>query len=200
MDWVLVPVAYLVGSLQWGLYLVQLTKRVDIRTLGSGKTGATNVLRTSGKAAAASVFLADVAKGIGITLFARAISDDPWLHAAVAAAVVVGHVWPVLAGFQGGRGIAPGVGASAGLDPWAAAIGIAVFAPVVGASRYVSLGSVLAVLALIGTFAIRLLAFDAPMPYLWFALGGGSLVIAMHRDNIKRLLRGNERKIGQPVS
>jgi glycerol-3-phosphate acyltransferase PlsY len=200
VDWILVPVAYLVGSLQWGLYVVRLTKRVDIRTMGSGKTGATNVLRASGKAAAASVFLADVGKGIGMTLLARALSVDPSLHAVVAAAVLMGHVWPVLAGFQGGRGIAPGVGASAGLDPLAAVIGVvAVFAPVVGTSHYVSLGSVLAVLAVMGTFAIRALAFDTPMPYLWFALGGGSLIIAMHRDNIKRLLHGNERKIGQPV-
>ena len=196
MTWLLVPVAYLVGSLQWGLYLVRITRRVDIRTEGSGKTGTTNVLRTAGKSAAAMVLLADVAKGAAVTLAARAISDDTAVHAAAAGAVVVGHIWPVLAGFRGGRGIATGLGAIMGLDPWSL-IALAVFGPVVAATRYVSLGSILGVLTVIGAFALRATLFDAPFPYLWFATGTGGLIIVMHRDNIMRLLQGRERRIGR---
>ena len=200
MEWLLVPVAYLAGSIQWGLYIVRLTTRIDVRSVGSGKTGATNVLRTSGKLPAALVFAADLGKGAGLSLTARAVSDNEWLHVATAAAVIVGHIWPVLAGFRGGRGVATGLGAAAGLDPWIAIVGLAIFAPVVGATRYVSLGSILAVLGAVGTFTVRAAVFDAPLPYAWFGVAVGMLLIFMHRDNIRRLVRGEERRIGRRVA
>jgi len=81
IDWLLVPVAYLIGSVQWGIYIVKLTTRVDVRSVGSGKTGTTNVLRASGKRAAIVVLLMDAAKGAGIVALARLISDDTSLHA-----------------------------------------------------------------------------------------------------------------------
>jgi glycerol-3-phosphate acyltransferase PlsY len=197
IDWLLVPTAYLIGSFQWGLYVVLLTKRIDVRTVGSGKTGTTNVLRTSGKGAAVLVLLADAAKGLGVVVLARVLSDDTSLHAAVSAAVIAGHIWPVLAGFKGGRGIATGLGTVGGLDPVSPFIGLAAFIPVVAGTRYVSLGSVLGVLALMITFAVRAAVFDGPLPYVWFVLGMGSVVIGMHRDNIRRLVAGTERRIGQ---
>jgi glycerol-3-phosphate acyltransferase PlsY len=200
IDWLLVPIAYLVGSVQWGLYVVRLTTRVDIRTVGSGKTGTTNVLRASGKRAAVVVLLMDAAKGTGVVALARLLSDDTSLHAIVAAAVIIGHIWPVLAGFKGGRGIATGVGTIAALAPITPLIGIAVFVPTVAGTRYVSLGSVLAVLAIMITFTVGVLVFDTPLPYLWFVLGMGSVVIGMHRDNIKRLIAGTERRIGKTAS
>ena len=189
------PAAYLLGSVQPGLIVVKLTMDVDIRTLGSGRTGMTNVLRTAGKRAAAVVFLADAGKGVAVTLAARLLSDDAIVHAAVGIAVIVGHVWPVFAGFRGGRGIVTGFAASLGLDPWAALAGVAAFAPVLGATRYVSLASVVSVAAAVAAFAVRTALFDAPAAYLGYAVVGATLIIAMHRDNIGRLLRGEERRL-----
>jgi glycerol-3-phosphate acyltransferase PlsY len=200
IDWLLVPVAYLIGSVQWGIYIVKLTTRVDVRSIGSGKTGTTNVLRASGKRAAIVVLLMDAAKGAGIVALARLISDDTSLHAVVSAGVIIGHIWPILAGFKGGRGIATGMGTVAALAPITPLIGLAIFVPTVAGTRYVSLGSVLAVFAIMTTFTVGVLAFNTPLPYLWFVLGMGSVVIGMHRDNIRRLLAGTERRIGRSAS
>jgi glycerol-3-phosphate acyltransferase PlsY len=198
-DWLLVPLAYLIGSVQWGLYVVLWTKRVDIRTVGSGKTGMTNVLRTSGKGAAITVLLADAAKGFGAVMLARVVSDDASLHAAVGTAVIAGHIWPVLAGFKGGRGIATGLGTISALGVLAPLVGLAIFIPVVAVTRYVSLGSVLGVSAVIVLFAVRMTFFDLHVAYFLFTLGAGGLIIVMHRDNIRRLLAGTERRIAKPV-
>ena len=196
MEWALVPAAYLLGSVQPGLLVVRLTLGRDVRDLGSGKTGMTNVLRAAGKRAAAVVLIMDVAKGALPPLLAGALSGDPRLEAAAAAAALTGHVFPVFAGFRGGRGVAPGVGAAAALLPWSSVAGVAAFAPAVLLTRYVSLGSVLGVAAAMGAFAVAAAAFGQPLPHLWFALVCGPLIIAMHRDNIGRLLRGEERRLG----
>jgi glycerol-3-phosphate acyltransferase PlsY len=200
VDWILVAVAYLVGSLQWGLYVVHLTHGIDIRAEGSGRTGSTNVLRTAGKAAALVVLLADFGKGTAIVVLTRVISDDSLLHAAVATAVIFGHIWPILAGFRGGRGIATGLGSAAAIDPLSAAVGLVVFGPLVGVSRYVSLGSVLGVLTVVATLSVRAAAFDLPVAYAAYGLVAGSTIVIAHRDNIKRVLRGTERRIGEPVA
>ena len=199
MVWLLVPAAYLAGSVQWGLIVVRLTSRVDVRSLGSGKTGMTNVLRTSGKLAAIVVLIADAGKGLALVAAARLLTDDTWVHAVVGSAVIVGHVWPVFAGFRGGRGVATGVGAAVTLDPWAALFGMSIFLPTVAITRYVSLGSVLSIFAVGATFVVRTAVFDAPLPYVWFSVGGGALILWMHRDNIRRLLAGSERRIGERV-
>ena len=143
MEWLLVPAAYLLGSVQPGLVVVRLAQRRDVREVGSGKTGMTNVLRTAGKRAAALVFALDVAKGALPVLAVASVSGDARVEAAAAAAVLIGHIFPVFAGFRGGRGVATGVGAAMALLPWAGVAGVAVFAPVVLLTRYVSLGSVL---------------------------------------------------------
>ena len=200
MEWLLVPVAYLIGSVQWGLYVVKLTKRIDVRTVGSGKTGTTNVLRSAGKTAAVVVLLADAAKGLSVALVAKAVSDDSAFHAAATAAVIIGHIFPVLAGFKGGRGIATGFGTIVGLGIWGPLIGLLVFIPVVAITRYVSLGSVLGVFTIMVVFATQTIWFDGPVAYLVYVLGCGSLLIGMHRDNIKRLIAGSERRIGQPTT
>ncbi len=197
MEWLLVPAAYLLGSVQPGLLLVRLVMRRDIREVGSGKTGMTNVMRAAGKKAAALVFALDVAKGVLPVLIAASVSSDTWLEAATATVVVVGHVFPVFAGFRGGRGVATGVGAAAALLPWAGIAGIVVFVPVVLLTRYVSLGSVLGVGTVFTGFVVSMVAYDLPTPHFVFALIIGPLIIGMHRDNIVRLLRGAERRIGQ---
>ena len=196
MEWLLVPAAYLLGSVQPGLLLVRLVMRRDVREVGSGKTGMTNVMRAAGKKAAALVFVLDVAKGVLPVLVAASISDDAWLEAATATVVVVGHVFPVFAGFRGGRGVATGVGAASALLPWAGIAGI-VFVPVVLLTRYVSLGSILGVAAVFAGFVVAMVSYDLPTPHFVFALIIGPLIIGMHRDNIVRLLRGTERRIGQ---
>ena len=199
MTWLLVPVAYLVGSVQWGLYVVRWTKRIDIRTVGSGKTGTTNVLRTAGKGAAVLVLAMDAAKGLAMVVVARLLSDDPWVHAAVATAAVAGHIWPVLAGFKGGRGIATGLGATAGLGWLGPAIGLCVFIPLVALTRYVSLGSVLGVATVIASYGVLTAWADVPVAYFIYTAVTGGLIIVMHRDNIRRLLAGTERRIGRRV-
>lgn len=196
MEWLLVPAAYLLGSVQPGLLLVRLVMRRDVREVGSGKTGMTNVMRAAGKKAAALVFVLDVAKGVLPVLVAASVSDDAWLEAATATVVVVGHVFPVFAGFRGGRGVATGVGAASALLPWAGVGGI-VFVPVVLLTRYVSLGSILGVAAVFAGFVVAMVSYDLPTPHFVFALIIGPLIIGMHRDNIVRLLRGAERRIGQ---
>ena len=196
MEWLLVPAAYLLGSVQPGLLLVRLVMRRDVREVGSGKTGMTNVMRAAGKKAAAVVFVLDVAKGVLPVLVAASVSDDAWLEAATATVVVVGHVFPVFAGFRGGRGVATGVGAASALLPWAGIGGI-VFIPVVLLTRYVSLGSILGVAAVFAGFVVAMVSYDLPTPHFVFALIIGPLIIGMHRDNIVRLLRGAERRIGQ---
>lgn len=199
MTWVLVPIAYLIGSVQWGLYIVRWTKRIDVRTVGSGKTGTTNVLRTAGKGAAVLVLLMDALKGLTMVVVARMLSDDVWLHAAVATAAVAGHVWPVLAGFKGGRGIATGLGATLGLGWLGATLGLCVFIPLVIVTRYVSLGSVLGVATVIATYAALTVWSDVPLAYFVYTACAGGLIIAMHKDNIRRLLAGTERRLGQRV-
>jgi glycerol-3-phosphate acyltransferase PlsY len=200
MEWLLVPVAYLIGSVQWGIYVVKLTKGLDVRTVGSGSTGTTNVLRSAGKTAAIVVLLADAAKGLSVALIAKTVSDDPSLHAAATAGVIIGHIFPILAGFKGGRGIAAGVGTIAGLGLWGPAMALLVFISVVAITRYVSLGSVLAVVTTMIVFGAQAIWFDGSVAYLIYVLGCGSLIIGMHRENIKRLISGNEPRIGQSVT
>ena len=200
MEWLLIPAAYLVGSLQWGLYVVRITRGVDIRAVGSGRTGTTNVLRTSGKAAALIVLAADFGKGAAITVIARVVSDDPTIHAAVASAVVFGHIWPVIAGFRGGRGVATGVGTATAVDPIAAAVGIAFFVPFVAITRYVSLGSVAGVAGAAATIVVLATFYDLPAPFAVYALVTGPIIVVAHRDNIRRILEGTERRIGKPTA
>lgn len=197
MEWLLVPAAYLLGSVQPGLLLVRLVLRRDVREVGSGKTGMTNVMRTVGKKAAALVFALDLGKGALAVLVATSVSGDAGAEAATSTAVVVGHVFPVFAGFRGGRGVATGVGAASALLPWAGLAGIAIFVPVVLLTRYVSLASVVGVATVFAGFVLATVAYDLPTPYSVFALIIGPLIIGMHRDNIVRLLRGTERRIGQ---
>ena len=195
--WWLVPIAYLAGSIPWGLLIVRLVKRVDVRDYGSRKTGMTNVLRTAGKLPAILVLAADTGKGVGMVIAARVATDDAAVPAAVAGAVLAGHIWPIFAGFRGGRGIAPGMGASGGLEPWVVLIGVALFVPVVATTRYISLGSLAGVLAVVVSFAVMVATDTHPAVYLGYVGPGALLVFWMHRANIRRLLKGTERRLGE---
>jgi glycerol-3-phosphate acyltransferase PlsY len=199
-EWWLLPVAYLVGSIPWGLLIVRLARGVDVRRYGSGSTGTTNVLRTAGKGLAILVLAADTGKGVLIVSLSRLLSDDPIIHAAVGVLVIAGHVWPIFAGFRGGRGVATGVGAAAGLDPLAALMGMVTFIPTVWLTRYVSLGSVAGVFGTVTTIIVRSFIGTNPLAYLWFGFIGGGMVIFVHRANIKRLLNGTERRLGEATA
>jgi glycerol-3-phosphate acyltransferase PlsY len=210
MEWLklglLIVGGYLLGAIPWGL-IVSLRLGRDLRQHGSGKTGATNTLRVIGRRAAAVVFILDAAKGIIPVLIARALSwpDDTWLGIAMggaAVATIVGHCWSIwirlFSGkWGGGRGVSTAIGVMIMVHPLAALIGFVVGIGTILVSRYVSLGSIVGVS--VGLLSLVVLVFAQQIP-LWFfpwGLIAGLLVVVLHRDNIERLLKGTERKLGQ---
>ena len=194
---VMVPASYLVGSIPFGLLAGKLVAKVDIRDYGSGKIGMTNVLRTAGVTAAGVVLLLDMGKAVAVVVAARLLFDSYGVEAASALAVIFGHNWPVFIGFRGGRGTASGWGGLLILSPIAGLIATVIGLGLVGLTRYVSLGSVMA--AGLGSLALIVLALvgQEPLVYCWYGIIGGTLIVVRHRDNIQRLLNGTERKIGQ---
>lgn len=194
-------IGYLLGSIPFGLLVGRLSGKADIRQYGSGRTGATNVLRTSGRKAALLVAILDVGKGAVAVVFAGLIVGDNYLVAQVAAALaaIVGHIWPVFLKFRGGRGVATFFGGLAALSPVAAAFGGVILLAGVGITRFASVGSIAGA---IGTCAILVpltILSGYPVEYLAYALIGAIIIIVMHRDNIGRLVSGTERKIGEKV-
>jgi len=195
-----VALAYLSGSLPWGLWVGRFARGVDVRTLGSGNLGATNVYRSLGPALGILTLILDIAKGalpvwlLPHAAFAAAFPGGPeWCRLAVGLAAVAGHVWTFLAGFKGGKGVATTVGVLLALAPAAFGIFALVFVLVVAVTRYISLGSMLGAAA----FAVAL-AFLAPgglrSPTFLLGLLLALLVVFRHRDNFRRLLRGEERR------
>jgi glycerol-3-phosphate acyltransferase PlsY len=186
---VVVAVAYLLGSIPFA-YLAGRTRGVDIRTVGSKNVGATNVFRELGKGIGIAVMALDIAKGLLAVLIADSVAASPWPLIAAAAAIL-GHVFPVWLGFKGGKGVAVAGGAVIGLAPIPALIVVVVWLVVVGVTRYVSLGSIIAA----AVFPFLVIAFGAPWPTVVFAFLAGTMVIARHRSNIDRLRHGTERRL-----
>ncbi len=197
---VMIPVSYLLGSVPFGLIIVRLVKRVDIRDYGSGKTGMTNVLRTLGVPAAAAVLLLDMAKAILSVAIARYFFDSSGVEAASAVAVLVGHNWPVFVGFRGGRGTAAGLGGLFILSPIAGLIAVIFGVPTIAATRYVSLGSIVGTLSGAVTLIVLAVLGHTAVEHITYAVIAAAIIIVLHRDNIQRLLTGKERKLGQPAS
>lgn len=202
---------YLLGSVPFGLLIARLTARVDIREHGSQRTGATNVLRTAGKKAAALVLALDILKGVLAVVFAGLIIGDSYLgvggfaldrllaQSLAALAAIVGHIWPVFLRFRGGRGVATFLGGMIALYPPVAIISILVFIIGVGLTRYVSLGSIAGAVAAYTILVPLTILNDFPVEYLGFALLGTIMIAVMHRDNIVRLVAGKERRLGEKV-
>ena len=195
-----VALAYLCGSLPFGLWVGRLARGVDVRTMGSGNLGATNVYRSLGPALGILTLLLDIAKGaLPVWLlphapFAAAFPGGPeWCRLAVGFAAVAGHVWTFLAGFKGGKGVATTVGVLLALAPAAFGVFVLVFLLVVAVTRYISLGSSLGAIC----FAVTL-GFVAPGgtrgPTFLLGVLLALLVLFRHRDNYRRLLRGEERR------
>ncbi|MDQ6672434.1 MAG: glycerol-3-phosphate 1-O-acyltransferase PlsY [Chloroflexota bacterium] len=194
-------VGYLLGAIPTGMIVARVYRNVDLTAHGSGRTGATNVLRTLGSGAAAIAFAGDFLKGLlAVLLVKYVIADDtprlPWLELIATIAAVLGHSYSMFIGFKGGRGVVTGFGATVVAAPVAMLIALVVGAVLIAVTRYVSLGSIVG-----SAFAGLLLcglavANREPAWALWGVLVGGFIVLA-HRDNIERLLAGTERKLGQ---
>jgi len=210
MEWLklfsVMLVAYLLGSFPSGL-IIGLRLGRDLREHGSGKTGATNALRSIGRRAAIIIFLLDMGKGMLAVLIARLVPwpNDTWASIAMggaAAAAIVGHIWSIwirlfTGKWAGGRGVATVFGAMLAVHPLAAVIGMIVGILVVAISRYVSLGSIVGITTGL-LVCIVLIAFgQIPLGFLPWAVVCGGLVVIVHHDNIQRLLSGTERKFGQ---
>ncbi len=196
----LVCTAYLLGSVPFGYLVVREASGRDVRSLGSGNIGATNVLRVAGKLPATVVLLLDMAKGCVPVLFARLMGYSPSVLAAVSVAAILGHVFPVYLGFRGGKGVATAVGAFLALAPLASISSIAVFLVTVAWKRYVSLGSVVAVCS----FPLFVFLFGwtgwmtVPWPQIWAAgIVVAVLILAKHGSNLRRISAGTESRIGE---
>jgi len=189
-----VAVAYLIGSIPFSFLVARAFGVHDVRRVGSGNVGATNVLRNAGKAAGVLALLLDLGKGAAASALAgRLAPGDEALPAAAAVAAVVGHMFPVWLRFEGGKGVATGLGAFAPLVPKAALAALLAFALVAAATRYVSLGSVAGGVALAASaFALR-----GPDPVAIAAALTFALVAFRHRSNLRRILGGRERRVGQ---
>jgi glycerol-3-phosphate acyltransferase PlsY len=183
----LIVAAYLAGSLPFGYWLVRVLRGADIRTLGSRNTGATNVWRNFGWKLGVATLVLDVAKGALPVLAARHWSGNG--TAALAGIVaMLGHGYPVLLGFGGGKGVATGAGASLALFPWGVLIAIAVFVLALVTLRFVSVASLLGSAA----FLVAAVAFGRDWPVIAFAALAFAFVAYRHRANIGRLRAGTE--------
>ena len=170
---------------------------MDVREEGSHKTGATNVQRVVGLRAGVAVAALDVLKGVVAVLAVQALTHDAYVAAVAGVIAVVGHIWPVFAGFDGGRGVSTTAGAVLALAPVPFFGAFLVMATVIFLTRYVSLGSIFAACAVGPLGAIFLGRSPESDAVLVVALGAGGLVVLKHADNVHRLLRGKERRLGR---
>jgi glycerol-3-phosphate acyltransferase PlsY len=193
--------AYLLGSIPFGYLIVRAKEGGDVRESGSGGTGATNVTRRAGKSAGIITLLLDAAKGgLAIYLARKFLTPDfgmNWWVAGAAVMAMAGHIFPVWLGFRGGKGVATGVGVFLGLSPLAIGCSALLFILIVAATRYVSLGSIVATIAfpvcvyLLSTFVRPVEGLEQ---ILAASIIGGALIVFMHRANLGRLMQGKENK------
>ena len=185
MSWIWIAAAYLAGSIPFGLLIAKLATGKDVRTVGSGNIGATNVARAAGRSAAIATLVLDAAKGLLPVLLAPA--EPEWLKPACALAAVLGHCFPVWLRFRGGKGVATGLGVSLALSPWAALAGAAAWLLLYKLFRISSLGSLAGVL-----LAIGIAAFTSPRAAVAGLLAVAGVIVARHTGNIQRLLSRQE--------
>ena len=196
MPLLVVSIGYLAGSIPFAFLAGRYFRGVDIRRIGSGNVGAANVLRSTSTLMAVVVMLLDAAKGAAAVLFAQRLAPGDAAPAAAGIAAVVGHVYPLWLRFRGGKGVATAAGVFAILTPLALAPAAAIFVATVWATRFISLGSLVATLAL----APIALALGSSAAVVGAAGAVALLIVFRHRTNIGRLLAGTERRIGQKAA
>ena len=186
-------VAYLIGSISTGYLIVKAKTGQDIREVGSGSTGATNVKRVLGKNWFFIVLLLDALKGAVPVLLAKYLTFDPFGINAVLAAifVIIGHSKPIFLQFKGGKSVASGVGTILALNFFVGLIIAAIWGVITYTSKYVSLGSIIA----LALSPVLMWLFDAPIGYIIYCLFAAIYIVYLHRVNIKRLIKGEENKV-----
>jgi glycerol-3-phosphate acyltransferase PlsY len=192
-------IGYLLGSIPFG-YVVGRLRGVDVTQYGSGRTGGTNVLRTAGKKAAAVSIGLDLVKGAAAVLLARWLLGTELAVALAGFAAVMGHNYSVFIGFRGGAGTGTSMGAYFFMAPWPTLI-VGLSSAFIGfvVLRYASVTSLLLVFLMSPALLIGVLFFHQPVEHLAFAVAVGLVILWSHRPNIKRLLQGTERRIGEPA-
>lgn len=186
-------VSYFIGSIPTGVILAKYFGNVDLRDVGSGNIGATNVTRAMGKKFGVFTLLGDILKGLLPTLFALYMFDSQSLAALVGFSAFMGHIFSVFLEFKGGKGVATALGVLLVTSPLATGIGLLAFAAVFAATRYVSASS------LVAAVVIPIAAYwtGRPFPYMLLASLISVFVIYRHTDNIKRLMSGTEKRFGK---
>ena len=190
MTFLLLIAAYFIGGIPFGYLLVRWRTGEDVRTKGSGNIGATNVLRSEGPSLGVATLLLDMAKGwLAVWLMAKYGSDSALWTSLAGLAVIIGHAFPAVLKFQGGKAVASFVGAFAYLAPLPLLAITIIFIAVVAVTRYISLGSIIGA----GLFPFAVWLIDHPdFKLILAALAGGVFIIWRHKGNIERLLAGNE--------
>jgi acyl phosphate:glycerol-3-phosphate acyltransferase len=189
-------VVYLIGSIPVGFLVARVSGGLDIRGKGSGNIGATNVLRTLGLVPAVLTLLGDIAKGYFAVRAAEVLGPEPAWGAAGALLAIIGNCWPVFLRFKGGKGVATGLGAFLALTPKAILPAVAVWITLAAAFRYVSLASMLGCVAL----ALGAWAFGYAPTSAVAADCAAILIVWRHRENMRRLVSGTERRLGERAS
>jgi glycerol-3-phosphate acyltransferase PlsY len=187
-----VTLAYLVGSVPFA-FLLSRRRGIDLREVGSGNVGATNVLRTSGVRTAMIAMGLDVIKGALAVVMAQRLTGGLGAPMAAGLASVLGHIYPVWLRFRGGKGVATAAGVFVVLTPMALGIASATFVLVVWMTRYISVGSVVGAL----TLAVVAVITDAPAVIEIGSVVAALMILQRHRSNIRRVFAGTERRIGQ---
>ena len=184
--------AYLIGSIPFALLMARRWSVADLRLVGSGNLGAANVMRASGVTAGVLVALLDMTKGAASVWLAARFTTDSAVSAAAGLAAIVGHVYPVWLRFRGGKGVATACGVFSVLTPMAVPPALVIFVAAAWLTKYISLGSVLASLALPPLAYIT----GSAAPAVWAATAAAVLIIFRHRSNLTRLRARTERRIG----
>jgi glycerol-3-phosphate acyltransferase PlsY len=187
-----VAIAYLVGSVPFAFVLAR-RRGIDLRRVGSGNVGASNVLRTSGVRHAVAAMCLDGAKGCMAVMVAQRLTVGEATPVAAGVASIIGHIYPVWLGFRGGKGVATATGVFAVLAPLALGIASSVFVLVVWTTRYISVGSLAAAI----TLAVAAVASDVPAAVAVGAIVSALIIVHRHRANLARLFAGTERRVGQ---
>lgn len=195
--------AFLLGAVPFG-YLAGRMRGIDLRAHGSGNIGATNTLRVLGTGMGVAVLLLDVCKGLLPLLVARRLEGgatagaSAWTVVGAGLAAILGHTFSPFLRFKGGKGVATSLGVLIGLSPLVAGLSLGLFLLVVAATRYISLGSILAAITQALLFWLPLFGgVAAPLPFRLFGLLAAVFVILKHRSNIERLRKGTEARFGE---